>query len=104
MRLGVLGVEIDGGSIERLGVRGAILPRSRVAQVVVSLGVAAVELDRLLVATSRFVVPLQALENLSEIIPAHRRVGPQSHGPLNERESRFQVPGLQRNDAEQMQG
>ena len=103
MRLGVLGVEIDGLAIESLGVRQAILPRAEVAQVVVRLGVTGIELDRRLVATDGFIVAPEALENLAQSVPANRGVGPQSRGALNELESGREVTCLQRDHAEHMQ-
>jgi len=103
MRLGILAVEIDRFAIQSLGVRRAILPRADDAQIVVRLGVPGIELDRHVVATRGLVVAPEALENLSQIIPANRRVGPQSHGTLHEREGDLEVPRLQRDHAEQIQ-
>ena len=103
MRLGVFGVEIDRLSIKSVGVRQTILPGEDVTKIVVRLGVSGIELDRRLVATSGFVVATEPIENLSEIISANRRVGSQSHRPLNEREGGRVVPALQLNHAEQMQ-
>ncbi len=65
MRLGVLGVEIDGLAVQNLGVRQAILARAEVAQVVVGLGVTGIELDRRLVTTDGFIFAAEALENLA---------------------------------------
>ena len=103
MRLGVRGVELDGLSIKSLGVRQAISQRADMAQVVVSLGVTGIELDRRFVALSGFIVAPEALENLSQIVAADRRVGPQGYRALNEREGGFEAAGLQRDHAEQMQ-
>jgi hypothetical protein len=51
----------------------------------------------------RFVAALQALEDLTQVVAVHRTVGPQRYGTLHELERVVQVPGLQRDDAEQVQ-
>ena len=72
MRLGVLGVELDGFCIQSLGFRESVLPRAEETQVVVGLSVTGIELDRRLVATSGFIVAPESLEHLSQIVTAKR--------------------------------
>src|SRR5690606_38428209 len=83
--------------------REAVLPRAEIPEIVVGLCVAGVERDRGLVAARGLVALPEALEHLSEIVAAHRRVGPQRDGAPNEQQSGLEIPGLQRDDAEQMQ-
>ena len=68
-----------------------------------SFRVGRIELDRGLVAAGRLVLAPQALENLSQIVAANRRVGPKRHGALDERKRGLEIPGLQRDDAKQIQ-
>src|SRR5690349_12861346 len=103
MRFRVLGVELDRFAVERIGVFQSIAPRAQDSQVVVRLCIRWIELERGLVTGCRFIVTSVALENLSEIVPADGRVGPQRDGALDERERRCEIAGLQRDDTEQVQ-
>jgi hypothetical protein len=103
MWLGVSSVEIDGLAIEMRSLRETILAREDVPQIVVSLCVNRVELDRRFVATNGFVVASQAFESLSQIIAANCRIRSQGRCALQERERGVEASGLERDDPEQVE-